>query len=80
MSAGLEALPMWVVYDHPTDYPNRWVARLFVWDAETSQYRATDTSMFTDERQAIDEVMQRGGLTFVHRFPDDDAVIVGTWF
>lgn len=67
------ALPIWTVYDHPSDWPDWYVARLF--------YNETPTGnmlLYRDIEPLRDELTQRG-LVSMMRSPGDDSVIVETW-
>lgn len=72
-----DALRMWTVYDHPKDYPNNYVARMFlVMDGET---RATDELMVCPELEPIREQLRARGLFHFTRWTSDDPVILETW-
>jgi hypothetical protein len=76
---GLDALPMWVVYDHPSDYPNNYVARLWVWDDEAGAYVATDEQMVCPDLDVIRRQLHLRGLVKLDRQRGDDTVILETW-
>lgn len=65
-------LPIWVVYDHPRDYPEDFVARLFIWDKATT--KTLKASTLGELRTLLP-----GGLTRLERNPQDNPVIVETW-
>lgn len=68
-----EGLPIWVVYDHPKDYPGHYVARKWVGETPTREMIA-----YKD----IDELrmsLLAAGLTPLSRSPEDDPSIVETW-
>lgn len=72
-------MQMWTVYDHPLDYPNEYVARLWlsipgqpdpVWTAHT---------VACVELERLREFMTECGLTRIPRSEGDDPVIIETW-
>jgi hypothetical protein len=65
-------LPIWTVYDHPTDHPDTFIARRFENDKPTTDAIAGDLDL-------IRKCMQRAGLTCLMRAASDDAKIVETW-
>lgn len=69
-------LPMVVVYDHPADYPDAYVAR--VWEMKGNL--PTNTFIKMDTLEEIREDVQSAG--FIHciqRAAEDDPVIVEAW-
>jgi hypothetical protein len=69
-------LHMWTIYDHPTDRPDVFIARL--WLVDNTGWRFTRE---THEASTLDEVrsMLPRGLTCLPRAPYDDQKIVETW-
>lgn len=65
-------LNIWTVYDHPTDFPNSYVARRFEYDKATGD-------IVQGELSIIRESFRRCGLTCLPRDPSDDAKIVECW-
>jgi len=66
-------LRMWTIYDHPTDYPDCFVAREFILDKPTENLIAgPDIEML---RRHFIEI----GMTCLPRAPDDQPQIVETW-
>jgi hypothetical protein len=65
-------LYLWVVYRHPADFPNDYVAR--AWDGED----ATGIGYAAPTLEAVRELLPPG-LHRLDRNPLDDAVIVETW-
>ncbi len=67
---------MWTIYDHPGDYPDKFVVRKFI----------VGTSLIATQEvivgATLDEVRDLipPGLVCLTRSPDDDPVIVETWF
>jgi hypothetical protein len=71
-----DALALWTVYDHPSDFPDRFVARL-------SLISRTGTVVTNETVSAatLEELRDRlpPGLHRLDRDPSDDPVIVETW-
>lgn len=72
-----DPLIIWTVYDHPTDFPDNFVARKFTTDANGP--RATAEVVVADSLDAIRESMVQRGLTCLTRSPEDEPQIVETW-
>jgi hypothetical protein len=72
-----DALPMWTVYAHPLDYPDSFVARRFLVDANGSV--STDDIMREDALDVLRARLMRLGLTCITRSPQDEPQIVETW-
>lgn len=68
-----QAFEVWTVYDHPTDFPANFIARLYVGVDPTDQIIVTETL------DALRMRLAEKGLTPVNRHPDDDANIVECW-
>jgi hypothetical protein len=66
-------LAMWAVYDHPADYPDCFVARLFRFERPTGIVIPAPTLASLRDELAI------RGLTPLQRDPRDDPVIVEVW-
>lgn len=65
---------IWTVYDHPTDYPDKYVARLFEGD------QATASIIIADSLETLRMILCfEMGLARLARFAGDDAKIVETW-
>jgi hypothetical protein len=76
----LEELPMWVVYDHPIDFPNSYVARLHQWDEQAKAYVASPTEMMVAaDVDLIRRELFSLGFHKLDRHPDDLPVIMETW-
>jgi len=72
-AAAPSSIGMWTVYDHPKDYPNAYVARL--WNGTVP---ASDVILCTD----IDElrgILQKKGFVKLMRQKGDDPVIMEVW-
>jgi len=64
---------IWTIYDHPTDYPDVFVARKFYLDQPTDEI-LTDTTLDGLRRKLPPN------LTWFKRDPMDDPKIVECWF
>jgi hypothetical protein len=66
--------PMWTVYENPTDYPGKFVARLFHGETPTASI------VIADDLETIRDMMQfEFGLVKLMRSPGDDPKIVEVW-
>jgi len=68
-----EGLTIRTIYDHPSDYPDTWVARRWVNDKPTGEL------MVSADLDALRRHFARLGLVRLDRNPADDPVIVETW-
>lgn len=66
-------LPIWVIYDHPTDWPDHYVARLWIGE------RPTGDMVLTFDLDLMREHLASRGFVRFDRVPEDDAKIVETW-
>lgn len=73
MSENKNALKIWVVYDHPTDHPNHFIARLFLNDKPSRNYIATE------KIETLRAILKDWGLYMLTRNENDDPIIVETW-
>jgi hypothetical protein len=71
------SLVMWVVYDHPTDFPNTFVARRFSITARGAV--PSDDVIVSPDLDGIRLVLAADGLTSLSRSDGDDPIIVETW-
>ena len=68
-----EVLTMWTVYDHPRDYPDKWVLR--AWDMPGGRRETVETADTLEEiRAKIPPSLFRAP-----RNPGDDPAIYETW-
>jgi hypothetical protein len=72
-----DALSMWTIYDHPKDFPNHYVARLYQVDKQGP--RASATVVAAETLEALRRPLRNIGLTRLPRDPSDDPVIIETW-
>ncbi|NGO54551.1 hypothetical protein [Allomesorhizobium camelthorni] len=73
MSAKKEGLPIWTVYDHPKDFPDSFVARLYVGQTPTA------TFMSCPDLDMLRGQLAEMGLVPLARSEGDDPVIVEVW-
>jgi hypothetical protein len=65
-------LNIWAIYDHPKDFPDSYVARVFEYDKPT-------TTIIKGTLPRLRKSFRLCGLTCLTRSKDDDPVIVETW-
>ena len=63
---------IYCIYDHPLDFQNKYVARL--WNGPIPTNTVLEADSLQDIRAKIPE-----GLTLIPRMPADDPVIVECW-
>lgn len=68
-----EQLSIWVVYDHPRDYPSNFVARRFEGE------EATKDIMVCPDLEVIRRQLYLRGLVKLGRWEGDDPAIVEVW-
>ena len=68
-------LEMWVVYDHPKDYPDDYVARMHVVPGP----RATAVALKCRDLENLRGFLRERGKVCIARSPQDDPCIVETW-
>lgn len=68
------ALPLWVVYARPSDYPHHYVARL--WDAMTN---VATSSVLTAPTLPLLRMRLPPELDRLERMAGDDPCIVESW-
>lgn len=68
---------MWTIYDHPRDFPDRFVARK--WLAESWGPVATDEVMTSTKLETLRQAFASRGLTPLAASPGEDPCIVETW-
>lgn len=69
-------LSMWVLYDHPRDMPNSFVARRH--EVRTGRSKATDDIIIGPTLEAVREQLPMGLVCFP-RSPRDELHIVEVW-
>ena len=74
----MTALAMWTVYDHPKDYPDKFVARRF--DVDASGPRPSASVIIMDDLDDLRDILAYDmHLTCLSRSPEDEPQIVETW-
>jgi hypothetical protein len=71
-----DGLPMWTIYEYPSDYPQGYVVRRGV--ARATGYVPDTIAQYAPTLEAAMRLLPPG-LYPLGRQPDDDAVIVGVW-
>lgn len=71
-SAKQARIPLICIYDHPTDYPDKFIARLWDCSAPTNIIATADT--LEELRAKIPDCMVK-----LDRHPKDDPCIVEVW-
>lgn len=64
---------MWTIFDHPADYPDGYVARLFVLG------KPTENVIRTRQLDPLRGAMLDMGLVKLARMPEDHPHIVEVW-
>ncbi|MEC5161644.1 MULTISPECIES: hypothetical protein [unclassified Janthinobacterium] len=74
-----DSVPIWIIYDHPADYPHCFVARKFLYDGASTATETvlTATSLTLIRRNVINAMPHVPNC--LERAPGDDAVIVECW-
>lgn len=68
-----------VVYQNPSDYPNKFVARAHYYDYKTKEYRVSKQCVVTDNYPSLEYLLDDMGLMKCSRHPDDDPAIMENW-
>jgi hypothetical protein len=72
---GLECLPMFTIYDRPSDYPDGFIARMFL----TGRLDIATLITVTGSLEDIQDKMMEVGLSKLTRSEGDDPKIVEVW-
>lgn len=67
------SLPIWTVYEKPSDQPGHYVARLFVGE------EAQDLALISTELERIQAQLHASGFVRMVRSPNDDPKIIEVW-
>ena len=70
-------LTMWAIYDHPKDYPDLYVARMFL--VSSGNGAPTSNIKTNSDLDVIRSEMRNLGLVQIPRDVNDDPVIIETW-
>lgn len=74
----LDALPLYVVYDHPRDFPKHIVVRE-QHAQPNGQIVASAEAFLYDTVEAMHAEWSHRGLFWYPRFENDDPCILGVW-
>jgi hypothetical protein len=72
-----DTLSMWTIYDHPSDYPQGFIARR--WEISAGSAKPTDRTMVSPDLEPLRDRLGGMGLFRLDRAEHDDAKIVETW-
>jgi hypothetical protein len=67
------SIELWVIYDHPSDLPQGYVARR--WEGETP----TEDALLSYDLEALRDEMESRGLVCIPRSEGDEPQIVESW-
>lgn len=71
-------LSIWTVYENPSDYPGKFVARMFTMTKDG--FEPTQNIIICDTLEMIRMIMlTQMHLTCLTRYPEDDPKIVEVW-
>ena len=70
-------LCIWVVYEHPSDFPEWYVARR--WELGSAGEVKTDETIMGRLLSEVRARLESRGLTMIPRFLEDDPVILECW-
>lgn len=73
-----DALPIWTVYERPTDYPQGFVARMHVVGRNAEESGPTATAYFGPTLESVRQQLPPG-LVCLGREPADEPQIVESW-
>ncbi len=73
------SLDMWTVYDHPTDYPDHYVARKWLIKSTVAEPEPTDEILLETDLAAL-RMKLPPWLYCLPRQDQDDPCIIETWF
>jgi len=69
----MSGLPIWVIYDHPVDWPDWYVAREWVGE------KPGDTVILERDLERLRDQLRQRGLVMLMRMLEDDPAILETW-
>jgi hypothetical protein len=72
---GLECMPLFTIYDRPSDYPDGFIARMFL----TGRIEIPTLITVLGSLEEIQEKLEEVGLTKMARAEHDDPKIVECW-
>ena len=75
---GITGLPMYVLYDHPSDYPNHFVVRPALVASKRGKAQFSRNGFLFDTIKEARDFIPKG-MVRIHRDPADDPVIVESY-
>ena len=69
-------LQMWTIYDHPSDFPDYFVARVCLNGIPRDHHHTFETE---EELEEMREKFRQRGMVRIERHPTDDPVIMEVW-
>lgn len=79
MEQQADDLVMWTVTDHPSDYPNCYVARKTLVRSGVADPIMTNDIVLSPDLEGLERMLANQGMVKLMRAPEDDPVIVGVW-
>ena len=74
----MTSLAIWTVYDNPTDYPGKFVARRY--DVGANRVTTSSSVIIMDDLEKLRDVLEfELHLVKLMRMPEDDPKIMETW-
>lgn len=70
---------IWVLYDHPKDYPQHYVARKWVHFDNNTDYTPTKDVMVSDDLMVLRTALNSRGFVQTTRQPGDEPQIMEVW-
>lgn len=70
-------MSMWSLYDHPSDFPNSYIARR--WEIRGDGHFPTGDMLISADLEGLENQLERMGLVKLMRMEGDDPVIMSTW-
>lgn len=77
LRSGDQVLTLWVIYDHPVDEPEAFVARR--WVILDGGAAATRETMTEPDVATLRKYFRMEGLSRIARLPNDDPKIMEVW-
>lgn len=71
-----DKLPMFVIYDHPSDFPDHYVARLWL---TLPEEKATYFTIRCTDLERIRDELRAAGMVCMGRTEGDDPQIIEVW-
>lgn len=71
-------MTMWTIFDHPTDFPDHYVARENILRNDNT-YGPSENFIQSTDLEVVREQLLHMGKTPIPRDPSDQANIIETW-